>query len=106
MAPSERVKKARKDARKDPAAAHQLAEWYARGEEGLVSDNSLWLRWETEAAERKCADAQYALGVGYKLGTMGLQVHPATAFAWIQKAALQGRVFSTHTSPFVYIGTS
>ena len=59
MAPSNLVKQARKDARKNAAAAHQLAEWYAMGEEGLDRDLSLWLRWETEAAERGCADARF-----------------------------------------------
>ena len=55
------------------------------------------------AAERKCADAQYALGMWYKYGAMGLQVDHAAAFVWIQKAALQGGAFPTYTSPFVYI---
>ena len=92
MAPSKLVKQARKDARKDSQAAHRLAEWYARGEEGLDRDLSLWLRWELEAAERGCADAQYALGEAYDEGTMGLlQVDHATACAWFRRAALQGR---------------
>ena len=93
MAPSKLVKQARKDARKDAAAAHRLAGWYARGEEGLDRDHSLWLRWEMEAAERGCADAQYELGSAYSEGEVGLQVAPAKAFAWLQKAALQGRAF-------------
>ena len=100
MAPSKLVKKTRKDARKDSAAAHQLAVWYARGEEGLSQDLELYFRWELEAAERGCADAQYGLGVGYLHGTMGLQVAPAIAFAWFRKAALQGRALPTYTSPF------
>jgi len=98
MAPSKLVKQARKDARKDAAAAHRLADWYSRGEEGLNRDLSLWFRWELEAAERGCADAQYELGGAYVNGTMGLQVDRAIAFAWIQKAALQGRAFLTYTS--------
>ena len=91
MAPSKLVKKARKDARKDSAAAHQLALWYSLGEEGLRQDLALWLRWEVEAAERGCAEAQFDLGDAYDDGTMGLQVDHATAFAWFRKAALQGR---------------
>ena len=91
MAPSQRVKKARKDARKDPAAAHQLAERYALGDEGLDRDLSLWLKWETEAAERGCANAQVALGNAFREGAKGLQVDHARAFAWFQKAALRGR---------------
>ena len=94
MAPSKLVKQARKDARRDSAVAHRLARLVrARGEEGLDRDVSLWLRWEVEAAERGCADAQYTLGIGYMQGTAGLQVASATAFAWFQKAALQGRAF-------------
>ena len=93
MAPTDRVKKARKDARRDAAAAHQLALWYSRGEEGLCQDFQLAVRWELEAAERKCADAQYTLGAWYRYGAMGLPVDHAAAFVWIQKAALQGRAF-------------
>ena len=91
MAPSKLVKKTRKDARKDAAAAHQLALWYAAGEEGLSRDLELYIRWEREAAERGDADAQYELGVVYKLGRMGLQVDLALSLAWFRKAALQGR---------------
>ena len=93
MAPSKLVKKAHKDARKSSAAAHRLAEWYAEGEEGLDRDLSLWRRWEVEAAERGCADAQAALGYAYYHGDMGLQGDHATAFAWLQKGALQGTAF-------------
>ena len=100
MAPSQLVKQARRDARKDAAAAHQLAEWYAEGAEGLDSDPSLWLRWEVEAADRGCADAQYELGVGYYQGNLGLQVALATAIEWFQKAALQGRAFRLTPVPF------
>ena len=84
------MKQARKDARRDAAAAHRLAGWYARGEEGLDRDLSVWLRWETEAAERKCADAQVTLGCACYNGA-GVPVDHAMAFAWFQKAALQGR---------------
>ena len=94
------MKQARKDARKDAAAAHRLAEWYGMGEEGLDRDFSLWLRWEVEAAERGCADAQYELGDAYHEGTMGLQVDHAMAFAWCRKAALQGRAFGFRLLPF------
>ena len=93
MAPSKRVKKARKDARKSSEAAHRLAGWYAEGEEGLVRDLSMWRRWELEAAKRGCVDAQRALGEAYYRGSKGLQVDHATAFAWVRKAALQGRAF-------------
>ena len=91
MAPSKLVKQAHKDARKSSAAAHQLAVWYAEGEEGLDRDLSLWRRWEEEAAARGCADAQHALGYAYNEGTTGLHVDHATAFAWFRKAALQGK---------------
>ena len=93
MAPSKRVKQARKDARKSSEAAHLLAGWYAGGEEGLARDLSLWRRWELEAAERGCADAQAALGDAYYQGIKGLPVDHATASAWFRKAALQGRAF-------------
>ena len=91
MAPTHLVKQARKDARKDAAAAHRLAGWYSR-------DLSLWLRWEVEAAERGCADARYALGGAYCQGSKGVQVAPAIAFAWFRKAALQGKAFPTWSS--------
>ena len=100
MAPSQLVKKARKDARKDASAAHRLAGWYARGEEGLSRDLELYIEWERVAAERGCADAQFARGTAYSQGTMGLHVAPATAFVWFRKAALQGKAFPTCTSPF------
>ena len=93
MAPSKLVKQARKDARKSSEAAHRLAGWYAEGEEGLQRDLSLWLRWEREAAERGCVDAQAALGDAYYKGDMGVPVDHATAMAWLRKAALQGRAF-------------
>jgi len=102
MAPSKLAKQTRKNARRDAAAAHQLAVWYARGEEGLSQDLELYFRWELEAAERGCADAQYELGVGYFNGSKGLQVDLAIAFAWARKAALQGRAFfSDLPSPFL-----
>ena len=103
MAPSNLVKQARKDARRDAAAAHRLAGWYAGGKEGLVRDFAVWLRWETEAAERKCADAQFALGGAYFHGANGLRVDHATAFAWLEKAALQGRAFPTYTTSPCFI---
>ena len=95
MAPSIFVKRARKDALRSSEAAHRLAGWYAEGEEGLVRDLSLWLRWEVEAAERGCADARYELGDAYTQGGKGLQVDLAKGFAWLQKAALQGRAYPT-----------
>ena len=100
MAPSKLAKQTRKDARRDAAAAHQLALWYSRGVEGLSQDFQLAVRWELEAAERKCTDAQHELGVWYFHGTMGLQVDHAAAFVLIEKAALQGRSFPTYTSPY------
>ena len=105
MAPSKLEKQTRKDARKNAAAAHQLALWYTRGEEGLSQDLQLAARWELEAAERGCADAQCHLGWAYKLGGMRLHVHLASALAWFRKTALQGSVPRCHTytllsSPF------
>ena len=91
MAHSKLAKQTRKDARRDAAAAHQLAEWYYWGEEGLSRDLKLSMKWEREAAERGCADAQHGLGAAYSEGCMGLQVDHAIARAWFQKAALQGR---------------
>ena len=91
MAGSNLAKQTRKDARKDAAAAHQLAQWYAEGEEGLNQDDELFFRWELEAAERGCADAQFSLGCTYTSGDAGLQVDHAIAIAWFRKAALQGR---------------
>ena len=96
MAPSKLAKQARKVAPQDAAAAHRLAGWYFRGEEGLSQDYVLALKWERVAAELGCADAQFELGVGYSQSTtMGLQVDHAIAFAWFRKAALQGRAFPT-----------
>ena len=66
------------------------------GQEGFSEDLSLWLRWETEAAERGCVDAQFALGYAC---LQGLQVDRAMAFAWFRKAALQGRPY-TASPPF------
>jgi len=91
MAPSKLAKQTRKDARKDATAAHQLALWHFAGEEGLSQDLELYVKWEREAAERGCADAQYVLGDAYLYGAMGLRVDYAMAMAWFGKAALQGR---------------
>ena len=101
MAPSILVKRARQDARKDAAAAHLLARWYHEGEEGLERDVSLWRRWEVEAAERGCADAQFDLGDAYYRGGGGLEVDHATAFAWLRKAALQGKALLTLVPHFL-----
>ena len=100
MAPTQLAKQTRKDARKNAAAAHQLALWHAAGEEGLSRDPELSFRWMLEAAERKCADAQCAIGEAYTYGAVGLQVDHAVAFVWTEKAALQDKAFPTYTSPF------
>jgi TPR repeat protein len=100
MAPSKLAKQTCKVAPQDAAAAHRLAGWYARGEEGLSQDFQLAVRWERVAAERKCADAQCAIGEAYEYGAVGLQVDHAAAFVLIEKAALQGRSFPTYTSPY------
>ncbi len=94
------AKQTRKVAPQNAAAAHRLAQWYFKGEEGLSQDLELALKWERVAAERGCADAQASLGVGYLQGDMGLQVDHAIAIAWFGKAALQGRPLPTYTSPF------
>ena len=98
MAPSKLAKQTRKVAPQNAAAAHRLAGWYAKGEEGLSQDRELAFKWELEAAERNCADAQHEIGVAYYDGTMGVQVDHAMAFAWFRKAALQGGAFPTYTS--------
>ena len=98
MAPSKLAKQTRKVAPQDAAAAHRLAGWYAMGEEGLIQDPELALKWERKAAELGCAEAQCTLGVGYRHGSAGLRVDLAIAFAWFQKAALQGRAFLTSTT--------
>jgi len=100
MAPSKLAKQTLKVAPQDAAAAHRLALWHARGEEGLNQDFQLSFKWERVAAECGCADAQHQLGGAYLQGSLGLQVAPATAFAWFRKAALQGRAFPTYTSLF------
>ena len=97
MAPSKLAKKTRKDARRDPAAAYRLAQWYFEGKEGLVQDKELGFKWGREAAERGCADAQFELGIAYYDGNMGLQADHATAIAWYRKAALQGRASHCHS---------
>ena len=93
MVPTKRAKQTRKDARRDAVAAHQLALWHSAGKEGLSQDLELYFKWEREAAERGCADAQYSLGVDYYQGGMGLQVDRTIAIAWYRKVALQGRSF-------------
>jgi len=99
MAPSKLAKQTRKVAPQDAAAAHRLALWYAKGEEGLSQDLELYVEWERVAAERGFADAQYELGAMHKHGVMGVQVDHAIAFAWFRKAALQGRaLLRTYTS--------
>ena len=103
MAPSKLAKQTRKVAPQDAAAAHRLAEWYFRGEEDLNQNLELYLEWERVAAERGCGDAQFALGVAYSQGTLGLQVAPAIAFAWFRKAALQGRAFPTLDAPLMFL---
>ena len=100
MAPSKLAKKTREDARKDAAAAHQLALWYFWGEEGLSQDDALGLKWEREAAKRGCAEAQYQIGVGYAQGVLVLKVDHALALAWFRKAALQGRAL--HYQSYFY----
>ena len=60
----------------------------------LSEDFDLYFKWELEAAERGCADAQCSLGGDYADGVEGfgfVQVDHARAFAWFRKAALQGR---------------
>jgi len=98
MAPSKLAKQTRKVAPQNAAAAHRLALWHARGEEGLHQDGVLAFQWERKAAELGCADAQFALGAAYKRGGMDLQAVPATAFAWFRKAALQGMALPIYTS--------
>ena len=103
MAPSKLAKQTRKVAPQNAAAAHRLAGWYARGEEGLSEDLELSLKWAREAAELGSADAQCGLGVMYSQGTTGLRVDHAIAFAWFQKASLQGRAIpKVYTSPVLF----
>ena len=100
MAPSKLFKQTRKDARRDPAAAHQLARWYVEGLEGLEQDTSLWIRWEREAAERGCADAQNAMGVAHRKGRfahLGVERNLEKAREWFRKASLQGQAESSFT---------
>ena len=61
----------------------------------MARDLSLWLRWETEAAERGCVDAQFALGCAYADGSMGVEVNLEVSTEWFRRAALQGHVQST-----------
>ena len=91
MAPSKLAKQTLKAAPQDPAAAHRLAKWYERGEEGLSQDIELSAKWEWEAAKRGCADAQYTVGVVYARGSASLQIDQAKAITWFRKAARQGR---------------
>ena len=99
MAPSKLAKQTRKDARRDPEAAHQLAIWYFAGEEGLSKDRELGFKWGLEAAERGCAAAQFEFGVAYTKGSMGVRIDHATAIAWYRKAALQGRALIHQNIP-------
>ena len=100
MAPSKLAKQTRKDARRDAAAAHQLALWHYEGEEGLSEDFELYFKWELEAAERGYADAQFAVGEVYADGVEGfVQVDHARAIAWFRKAALQGRALRVIARP-------
>ena len=98
MAPTKLAKQTRKVAPQNAAAAHQLALWYFTGEEGLSKDLDLASKWEREAANRGCADAQFTLGDFHASRCFaGLQADLATSFAWFQKAALQGRAI--HDKP-------
>ena len=68
----------------------------------MSRDVKLAWRWELEAAERGCADAQHAMGEGYVHGCGGLvQVDHAIALAWFRKAALQGRALYIPPVPFL-----
>jgi hypothetical protein len=95
MAPTKLAKQTRKVAPQNAAAAHRLAGWYGKGEEGLSHNTELALTWERQAADLGCADAQCQLGASYYYGATGLPVDHAIAFAWFRKAALQGRAFPT-----------
>ena len=102
MAPTKLAKQTLKVAPQNAAAAYRLAGWYTKDEEGLSPDRDLALKWEQQAAELGCADAQHYLGHRHYRGGMGLQLDHAIAFAWYQKAALQGRAFPTYTCPFLF----
>ena len=50
MAPSKLAKQTKKVAPQNAAAAHRLAGWYGKGEEGVSQDTELALTWERQAA--------------------------------------------------------
>ena len=76
-------------ARTDPAAAHLLARWYHRGEEGLHQSLESAFTWGLRAAERGHVGAQYDTACAYNEG-VGVAVNDAAATTWFEKVAEQG----------------
>lgn len=58
-------------------------------------------QWYQKAADQGHVDAQYNLGMLYKLG-LGVQEDPKQAFAWLQKAAAQGNDIAQYHLGLMY----
>jgi localization factor PodJL len=72
----------------DPAAMHNLALFYFRGEGG-PADPATAARWFTKAAQHGVVDSQYNLGLLYLSGS-GVAKDPAQAYKWFSIAATAG----------------
>ena len=72
----------------DPAAMHNLALFYFRGEGG-PADAAAAARWFREAAEHGVVDSQYNLGLLYQSGS-GVAKDLGQAYKWFSIAAAAG----------------
>jgi localization factor PodJL len=72
----------------DPAAMHNLALFYFRGEGG-PADAAAAGRWFKSAAQHGVVDSQYNLGLLYQSGS-GVPKDPAQAYKWFSIAAIAG----------------
>jgi TPR repeat protein len=61
---------------------------YANGR-SVPKDDAEAARWYRKAAEQGLADAQYNLGIAYRLGR-GVPKDDAEAFRWFRQSAEQG----------------
>jgi localization factor PodJL len=72
----------------DPAAMHNLALYYFRGEGG-TQDSAAAAGWFRKAAQRGIVDSQYNLGQLYQAGS-GVPRDLAEAYKWFSIAAIHG----------------
>ncbi len=75
----------------DAAAQYALGRRYLTGQAPLAADSAQALLWLTRAAEQQHADAQFEVGMVYKLGK-GVPRDVARTQLWLGKAAAQGHI--------------